>query len=124
MKIATAFLVVAPCVFLLSMNLPARFGRASDWVYFSSIVCLATGLVWGVAKGPTSFRIAIALYATGLALLVVAMMFAPRTTGGPGLKPLIYVPTMIPTVAIAAAAFLVLAVIQWARAMHTELSPE
>src|SRR3954451_9883807 len=92
MKIPGALLISGVFLFVLSMNLSLRTGRASDWVYYLSLVCLAAGVAWGLVRGPDAVRLAVALATTSLALFVIAMMVTPRTVGGPRPKPLINFP--------------------------------
>ena len=106
------------------MNLPLRTGRASDWVYYLSLVCLAGGVGWGLVRGPDAVRLSVALATTSLALFVIAMMVTPRTVGGPGPKPLINFPEMNSGIAGLAALFLVLAAIQGFRALRADRATE
>jgi hypothetical protein len=121
MKIPGALLFTGVVLFILSMNLPLRFGRAGDWLYFASLACVAGGSLWGLIRGPAGVRLAVALSTASLVLFVVAMMVVPMTMGGgPRPMPLIYFPEMNATIAAIAAILLILAVIQGIRVSLAE----
>jgi hypothetical protein len=66
---------------------------------------------------------AVALATTSLAVFIIAMMGVEPTIGGPGPKPLLYVPDMNAGIAGVAALFLALAVVQGFRAYRAEATP-